>query len=113
MTGKRSKEGPNGHLALHHMNGDAQSTGRVAQAFEIYRSIASCNGYLARLDDVHALTATLMLPCYQAEFRRLARDLTPVEQNELGFALGQFLDPMRSSYQASATRAGRRRSTYF
>ena len=122
MTGKRSKEGPSGHLALHPMNSDAQPSGRVAQAIEIYRSIASCNAYLARRDDVHALTATLMLPCYQAEFCRLARELTRVEQNELEFALGQFLDPMRSSFQVSAFRRAadapatltkRRRSTYF
>ena len=113
MTGKQSKESPSGHLALHPMNCDAQPSGRVAQVIEIYRSIASCNGYLTRRDDVHALTATLMLPCYQAEFCRLARELTRVEQNELGFALGQFLDPMRSSYPALATLTGRRRSTYF
>ena len=56
---------------------------RVAQALGIYRSIAACNERLARSDDVHALTAALMLPCYQAEFRRLARELTHAEQDEL------------------------------
>jgi hypothetical protein len=56
---------------------------RVAQALGIYRSIAACNEHLARRGDVHALTAALMLPCYQAEFRRLANDLSPAEQDEL------------------------------
>ncbi|KLN57756.1 hypothetical protein [Variovorax paradoxus] len=56
---------------------------RVVQALGIYRRIAACNERLARCDDVHALTAALMLPCYQAEFRTLARELTPAEQDEL------------------------------
>jgi hypothetical protein len=60
---------------------------RVAQALGIYRSIAACNERLARGNDVHALTAALMLPCYQAGFRRLALALTPVEANALESAL--------------------------
>ena len=60
---------------------------RVAQALGIYESIAACNERLARGNDVHALTAALMLPCYQAEFRRLATDLSPAEQHELSSML--------------------------
>ncbi|BEP33995.1 hypothetical protein GmRootV59_09680 [Variovorax sp. V59] len=60
---------------------------RVAQALGIYRSIASCHERLARGDDVHALTAALMLPCYQAGFRRLASELGPAEQDELSSVL--------------------------
>ena len=56
---------------------------RVAQALGIYESIAACNQRLARGNDVHALTAALMLPCYQAEFMRLASELSPAEQDEL------------------------------
>jgi hypothetical protein len=56
---------------------------RVAQALGIYQSIAACNERLARGNDVHALTAALMLPCYQAEFRRLASELSHAEQDEL------------------------------
>lgn len=56
---------------------------RVAQALGIYKSIAACNERLARGNDVHALTAALMLPCYQAEFRRLASELSHAEQDEL------------------------------
>ena len=56
---------------------------RVAQALGIYQSIAACNERLARGNDVHALTAALMLPCYQAEFRRLAGALSAAEQDEL------------------------------
>ena len=61
----------------------SKSSGRVAQALEIYRSIAACNESMARSNDVHALTAALMLPCYQAQFGRLALELTQVEENEL------------------------------
>jgi len=60
---------------------------RVAQALGIYQSIAACNERLARGNDVHALTAALMLPCYQAEFRRLAGALSPAEQDELSAVL--------------------------
>jgi hypothetical protein len=59
------------------------SSGRVAQALEIHRSIAACSDRLTRNDDVHALTAALMLPCYQAQLGRLARAMNPVEQSEL------------------------------
>lgn len=62
---------------------DEQAPGRVAQALEIHRSIALCNAYLERGNDVHALTAALMRPCYQAEFRSLVLKLTEVEESEL------------------------------
>ncbi|BEP47361.1 MULTISPECIES: hypothetical protein [Variovorax] len=64
---------------------------RVAQALGIYRSIAACNERLARGNDVHALTAALMLPCYHAEFRRVASELNHSEQDELGAALERYL----------------------
>jgi hypothetical protein len=69
------------------------SSGRVAQALAIYRSIAACNECIARDNDVHALTAALMLPCYQAGFRSLARELTPAEENALRSALRPIRDP--------------------
>lgn len=59
------------------------SSGRVAQALEIHRSIAACSEHLARNNDVHALTAALMLPCYQAQLGRLARAMSAVEKSEL------------------------------
>lgn len=62
---------------------NSSNNDRVAQALGIYQSIAACNERLARGNDVHALTAALMLPCYQAEFRRLASELTHAEQDEL------------------------------
>jgi hypothetical protein len=65
------------------MNFDTQPSVRVAQALEIFRSIAACNEHLTRNNDVHALTAALMLPCYQAEFGRLALGMTAVEKREL------------------------------
>ena len=69
------------------MSRNSSKNGRVAQALGIYRSIAACNERLARGNDVHALTAALMLPCYHAEFRRLAGELSRTEQDELGAAL--------------------------
>jgi hypothetical protein len=69
------------------------SSGRVAQALAIYRSIAACNECIARGNDVHALTAALMLPCYQAGFRSLALELTPAEENALRSALRHIRDP--------------------
>jgi hypothetical protein len=68
-------------------------SGRVAQALEIYRSIAACNECVARGNDAHALTAAWMLPCYQAGFRSLARELTPVEESALRSALRHIRDP--------------------
>lgn len=106
MTSKRSKDGPSGHLALQHINCDAQPSGRVAQALEIHRSIASCIGYLTRSDDVHALTAALMLPCYQAEFCRLAREFTRAEENELRSVLGQC--PLANAHAGMACSYGLR-----
>jgi hypothetical protein len=64
-----------------------QATARVAQALEIHRSIALCNAYIDRGSDVHALTAALMRPCYQAEFRRLVLELTQMEESALWSAL--------------------------
>ena len=70
------------------MNRDNPSSARVAQALDIHRSIAACNDYLARSNDVHALTAALMLPCYRAELHRLQLDRA--EERELASALGQI-----------------------
>ncbi|GAC1607252.1 MAG: hypothetical protein NVS3B2_16100 [Ramlibacter sp.] len=80
MTRMSSKDSPMKSAAP---VGDPIPSGRVARALEIHRSIAACHAYMARSDSVHALTAALMLPCYQAEFRSLALELTPVEDNEL------------------------------
>lgn len=68
------------------MNRDKPPSPRVAQALDIHRSIAACHDYLARSNDVHALTAALMLPCYRAELGRL--QLKPAEEHELKSALG-------------------------
>ncbi|CAN7582204.1 hypothetical protein [Variovorax paradoxus] len=65
------------------MNHDPQSSARVAEALQIHRSIAACHAHLARSDDAHALTATLMLPCYRAEFERLVLAMSAAETNEL------------------------------
>ncbi|MDQ0587524.1 hypothetical protein [Variovorax paradoxus] len=65
------------------ISNDSSTNTRIAQALGICRSIAACNERLARSNDVHALTAALMLPCYQADLRRLARELTNAEQDEL------------------------------
>jgi hypothetical protein len=68
------------------MNSDQQPSGRpgrIEQALEIHRSIAACNEYLARSDDVHSLTAALMLPCYRVEFGRLTLAMSAAEKNEL------------------------------
>ena len=75
---------------MHSMNFDKPSSDRVAQALEIYGSIAACNDYLTRSNDVHALTAVLMLPCYRAQFERLALQLTRAEENELMSVLRQI-----------------------
>ncbi|MDR6427044.1 hypothetical protein J2738_003182 [Variovorax paradoxus] len=65
------------------MNHDPQPSARVAQALQIHRSIAACHAHLAQNDGVHALTATLMLPCYRAEFERLMLAMSAAERNEL------------------------------
>lgn len=65
------------------MNRDTQPSGRVAQALDIHRSIAACSEHLTRNHDVHALTAALMLPCYQAQLGRLAQAMSSVEKSEL------------------------------
>jgi len=60
---------------------------RVAQAIGLYRSIAACDECIARGDDVHALTAALMLPCYKAQFMRVVLELGPQEEKELSSAI--------------------------
>lgn len=74
------------------VNDGRPALGRVAQALDIYRSIVACHEYRARRNDVHALTAGLMLPCYQAEFGRLTLALTRVEESELRSALRRIRD---------------------
>ena len=69
-----------------------ESSVRVSEALEIYQSIVACHEYRARRDDVHALTAGLMLPCYQAEFERLALGLSGAEESELRSALRRIRD---------------------
>ncbi len=71
------------------MHSDNPAIDRVRQALDIYRSIAACNVYLSRGDDVHALTAALMLPCYRARFEKLALRLSPEEEQELMSGLRQ------------------------
>jgi len=98
MTRKRSED---------LMSCAQQAPGRVAMALEIHESIAACNEHLARDNDVHALTAALMLPCYLAEFRNLVLGLTEVEENELRSVLASYslASSMESSHSApSATR---------
>uniref|UniRef100_C5CJZ0 Uncharacterized protein n=1 Tax=Variovorax paradoxus (strain S110) TaxID=543728 RepID=C5CJZ0_VARPS len=65
------------------MNPDPQPSARVAEALQIHRSISACHAHLAQSDGVHALTATLMLPCYRAEFERLVLAMSAAETNEL------------------------------
>jgi hypothetical protein len=69
-----------------------QSPDRVSQALDIYRSIVACHAYSARRDDVHALTAGLMLPCYEAEFERLTVGLSDAEEHALRSALQRIRD---------------------
>lgn len=65
------------------MQHDNPSIDRVERALDIYRSIAACNEHLSRGDDIHALTAALMLPCYRAGFEKLANQLTRAEEDRL------------------------------
>ncbi|MDQ0084237.1 hypothetical protein J2W35_004605 [Variovorax boronicumulans] len=65
----------------------------VAQALAIYRSIAACQAHIANnssSSSANALTAALMLPCYQSSFRELALALTLEEERELRYALDEF-----------------------
>lgn len=64
----------------------------VAQALAIYRSIAACHAHIANnsSSNAYALTAALMLPCYQSSFRELALALTLEEERELRYALDEF-----------------------
>ncbi|MBJ2156804.1 hypothetical protein [Variovorax sp. IB41] len=59
----------------------------VERAFAIHRSIAACHAHIARGDGVHALTAALMLPCYEAGFRRIALSLDHAQARELRTSL--------------------------
>jgi len=65
------------------MNHDPQPSARVAEALQIHRSISACHAHLVQSDGVHALTATLMLPCYRAEFERLVLAMSAAETDEL------------------------------
>ena len=69
-----------------------QSSERVSQALDVYRSIIACHAYRARRGEVHALTAGLMLPCYEAEFERLTLGLSGAEESELRSALQRIRD---------------------
>ncbi|SOD30358.1 hypothetical protein SAMN05518800_5965 [Variovorax sp. YR752] len=67
----------------------------VARALAIYRSIAACHAHIANnsgssASNASALTAALMLPCYQSSFRELALALTLEEERELRYALDEF-----------------------
>ena len=72
-----------------------QPSALVAQALAIYRSIAACQAHIANNSSstgssANALTAALMLPCYQSSFRELAFALTLEEERELRYALDEF-----------------------
>ncbi|SDY01899.1 hypothetical protein SAMN05518669_108182 [Variovorax sp. YR634] len=72
-----------------------QPSALVAQALAIYRSIAACHAHIANnssssASNANALTAALMLPCYQSSFRELALALTLEEERELRYALDEF-----------------------
>jgi hypothetical protein len=56
----------------------------------IHRSIAACHAHIARGDNIHALTAALMLPCYQAGFCSLVRELDAAQASELMASLDLF-----------------------
>ncbi|MDR6537122.1 hypothetical protein J2739_002895 [Variovorax soli] len=72
---------------IRNRSNDKQASDRVAQALDVYRSIVACHEYRASHRDVHALTAGLMLPCYQAEFRRLTLEMSRMEEGQLRSAL--------------------------
>lgn len=67
-----------------HTATDAAST---ARALDMHRDIAACRAHIAHGQGIHALTAMLMLPCYEAGFRQLAQRLTSTQQSELRTAL--------------------------
>ncbi|QSI28894.1 hypothetical protein GNX71_04585 [Variovorax sp. RKNM96] len=71
----------------------SQSFARVAQALEIHRSIVACHAHIARGQGVHAHTAAWMLPCYRAEFHRVALALTKAEEGALRHALETMTRP--------------------
>ncbi|SFQ24141.1 hypothetical protein [Variovorax sp. 770b2] len=73
---------------------EAMTRAAVERALAIHRSIAACHAHIARGDSVHAFTAALVLPCYQAEFLGLARLLDPAQQSELRTALQALREPV-------------------
>ena len=85
---KRARRSPSHTMNLNPR--DFPLSGRLDQAVEIYRNIVACNDRIARSNDIHALTAAVMLPCYRTQFERLARQLTADEEQELHLALARF-----------------------
>jgi len=83
--------GTHGGAATH--SATLQSFARVAQALEIHRSIVACHAHIARGQGIHAHTAAWMLPCYRAEFHRLAQALTEAEEGALRHALETRMRP--------------------
>lgn len=73
-----------------------QPSALVAQALAIYRSIAACHAHIASnsksASNTHALTAALMLPCYQRSFRELALAMTVEEERKLRYALDSLYE---------------------
>jgi len=92
---------------MSHTSSSADS--RVAQAIALYRSIAACDECIARGDGIHALTAALMLPCYQAEFMRMVLELGPEEENELSSALRRSGRPPHSKKSSAGDSSEARR----
>ena len=72
---------------------EAMTQTAVGRAFAIHRSIAACHAHIARGDGVHALTAALMLPCYEAAFHRIARSLDHAQASELRTSLDALYAP--------------------
>jgi hypothetical protein len=72
---------------------EAMTQTPVERAFAIHRSICACHAHIARGDGVHALTAALMLPCYEAGFGRIARSLDHAQARELRTSLDALHAP--------------------
>lgn len=77
----------------HEHDSDPMRTALVECALGIHRNIAACHAHIACGDGVHALTAALMLPCYQAEFRKLVQSLSSAQERELRTALEALQEP--------------------
>ena len=88
------------------MHVDNPTIDRVQEALDVYRSIAACNGYLSRGDDVHSLTAAMMLPAYRVQFQQLALRLTPQEESKLMTGLRQ-IEPRSEGLQDLSGYLGR------